>query len=463
MTASSSQSGGPLAVAKAALDRSARLGLASGLELEFYVEFGRTTTIKVFGGSTESVEAAEPRGMGIRAITQGRVGYSYTADLTPAGIDKTVLEAAADVAAADSDPFQALPDGGGIDYPVLPGLCHPGVGTTGLDRKVEIALEAERAALAHPQVDTVETAEYMDGEDHIAIVSSRGIKAEGEHSFCFAYAYALAGGETDRQSGLGFTMGREPGVLDPVQAGKDAARKAAALLGASPCKTGSYTVVFDRMTAAALLAMITSSFSAEAVQKGRSVFAGKLGQQVASSRVNLVDDGLRTDGPSSSPFDAEGVPQRVTGLIENGNLKRFLHSSYTACKDAGGTSSTGNASRGSYRSLPGVGATNLVLQPGDGTLEELVARVGQGLYVESLAGLHSGVNPITGEISVGVTGRLIEGGTVGRPVREVTIATDFTSLLGSVSDLAGDARWIPVYGSVFTPSFAVEGIAVSGR
>ena len=144
-------------------------------------------------------------------------------------------------------------------------------------------------------------------------------------------------------------------------------------------------------------------------------------------------------------------------------LRNVLHNHYTARKEGGDAVSTGNAQRESYRALPSVGMSNLVLLPGKGSLGDLLKRVGSGLYVESVAGLHSGINPVSGEISVGVTGRLIENGHAGRPVREVTIATDFVSLLRSVVDMAADSRWIPLYGSVRTPSIAVEGVAVSGK
>jgi PmbA protein len=127
-----------------------------------------------------------------------------------------------------------------------------------------------------------------------------------------------------------------------------------------------------------------------------------------------------------------------------------------------GSRSTGNASRASYRFLPSVGVTNLIVSAGEGRLEDLVGRVGEGLYVDSLAGLHSGVNSISGEISLGATGRLISGGDLGAPVREVTIATDFLSFLKCVCDLGGDTRFIPLHGSVRTPSIAVEDITVSG-
>jgi PmbA protein len=187
-----------------------------------------------------------------------------------------------------------------------------------------------------------------------------------------------------------------------------------------------------------------------------------LGKSVGAGLVSLVDDGLAPGGMATNPFDGEGVARQRTTLLDGGVLKAYLHSSYTARKAGEGAASTGNAERGSYRSGPHVAATNLVLTPGTGTLAELVSRVGAGLYVDSAAGLHSGVNVVSGEISVGVTGRLIENGALARPVREVTIATDFLSLLGSVSDLGGDVRWIPFYGSVLTPSVAIEGITVSG-
>lgn len=273
---------------------------------------------------------------------------------------------------------------------------------------------------------------------------------------------AHAGRDGDRESGQGFSVGREPADLDATGAGVDAAEKARVLLGAAPCATGARCVVFDREVAAALLSSLVPALSADAVQKGRSLFAGKMGEIVAGQAVTLADDGLAAGGLATSQFDGEGVPQQTTALIENGVLRSFLHSTYTAAKQRAGTVSTGNAGRGSYRSLPGVSATNLVLRGGEGTLEDLLRRTGEGLYVESVAGLHSGVNAISGEISVGVTGRLIEGGAAGRPVREVTIASDILALLSSVSDLGGDGRWIPLYGSVHVPSIAVQGVMVSG-
>jgi len=448
----------PLQIARRALERGRRLGA----DLEIYFQAGRMSAIKVYGGEVESISVAQPRGLGVRAIKNGQAGYAFTADLSDAGLDAVLAGAVANVDVTDPDPCAGLPARAAVAYPSIPGLWRPGVGQTSLEDKVALALAVERSALACPEVDVVEESVYSDEESRIAICSSIGVEVEAEHSFCFVYAQAHAGRDGDRQSGLGFSVARDPGELDAEAAGAEAGRKAAALLGARPCRTGSYTVVLAHEVAAALLSYIAQGLSADAVQKGRSPFAGKLGQTVGSALATLVDDGLAPGGMATNPFDGEGVPRQRTALLQAGVMQAYLHSSYTARKAGRDFVSTGNAERGSYRSAPRVAASNLVLAPGSGTLEDLLGRVGTGLYVENAAGLHSGVNVISGEVSVGVTGRLIENGSLGRPVREVTVATDFLSLLSSVSDIAGDARWIPLYGSVCTPSLAVERITVSG-
>ena len=448
--------GSPLDLARAALER----GMRPGVALEVYAQFGRTLSIKAFGGEVESVASAEPRGLGVRAIVKDRQGYAYSGDLSAGGIDLVVVEALANARASDPDPYVGLPER--LPYPEIAGLWREGVSGTTLAEKMRLALEAESAALAEPEIEAVEEATYAESESTIAIASSQGVEATTQQTFCYLYLLAHAKRGGDLESGQGFSAGREPADLDAVSAGHEAAGKARVLLGAAPCKTATRTVVFDREVAAALLAMICQALGADAVQKGRSVFGALVGRQVASERVTLFDDGLATGGMGTSPFDGEGVPQQRTPLISGGVLTSFLHNTYTARRQGNGVRSSGNASRSSYRGLPGVGSSNLVLTSGYGTLEQLLARVGDGLYVESVSGLHSGVNPVSGEISVGVTGRLIEEGRAARPVREVTIASDFLAILEHVVDVGADGRWVPLYGSVFCPSFAVEGVAVSG-
>ncbi|GAB4242224.1 MAG: TldD/PmbA family protein [Thermoleophilia bacterium] len=430
-------------------------------EVELFLEQSRSTTVKVYQGRVESLVRGEPSGVGVRYLVQGREGHAYTAGLEDEAFDAAVREAVENARAVDSDEAVGLIEGP-AEYLDIPGLWRPGLAEAGVEERIALALAAERAALDSPEVETVEESVYSDTEGRVAILSTVGIEASAAQTFCYCYASAHARRDQDVQTGLGYDTGREPGELDPEAAGRMAGERAARLLGARPCPTGTYTIVLDREVTAAVLSVVVRALSAEAVQKGRSLFAGRLDREVAAPVVNLVDDGIHPEGMDSAPFDDEGTPRGRTVLIENGVLRTYLYDAYTARREGGGTRSTGNAHRGSYRGTPSVSSNNLILAEGRGGLEDLFRRVGDGLYVVGVKGLHSGANPVSGEFSVGVTGHLVEGGALGAGVREVTIASDLVSLLSSLADRAADARWIPFYGSALTPSVAIEGVTVSG-
>jgi PmbA protein len=218
--------------------------------------------------------------------------------------------------------------------------------------------------------------------------------------------------------------------------------------------------VLDALVAASFLGLIGGTLSAEAVERGRSPFAEREGDEVADPALALTDDPTDPEGPASMPFDGEGTPTRSTPLIEQGRLRGFLFDARSARR--AGRASTGKAVRRSYRSPPTVGPSNLVVRPGAATLEELIRDAGNGLYVSDVAGLHSGVNPVSGTFSVGAAGRLIEDGELGRPARELTIASDLVTMLRSVRALGAEARWTPFGGSVKAPALLIAEMAVSG-
>jgi PmbA protein len=255
-------------------------------------------------------------------------------------------------------------------------------------------------------------------------------------------------------------MARDPDGLDPEAIGAEAADRAIELVGARQAGGRRCPVVLDTFVAAAFAGFIGGMLSADAVQRGRSLFADREGDEIAGHPFVLVDDGVNPEGPSTAPFDGEGSPRRRTPLIEAGRLLTFLFDARTARK--GGRTTTGNAGRSSYRTPPSVSTTNLVLEAGDDSLAELVRRAGDGLYVASVAGLHSGVNPVSGNFSVGATGRLIENGELGAPVREITIASDLVSMLQAVQAVGGPGRWVPFGGSVRSAPVLIAEMQVSG-
>lgn len=444
----------------AATGRAVEAALAAGAgEAEAYASRDAGREVRVHGGEIESLTAAIQGGIGVRAWIGGRVGYAYGTDLSDAGVSVIAARAAGTAAIADEDGFATPPQPAPIE--ALPGLSDPSLDSWTTAQVAELALSVERIALdADPRVVGVEQVVYADSAERVAIASSTGVAGEFGSSECFAYLQALAEGEGGHETGLGFGLARGPDGLDPEAIGAEAAERATSMIGASKPASRSCPVVLDPTVAASFADLVGGALGAAAVQRGRSPFAGRLGEELASEALALHDDGRDPDGPASAPFDGEGVPHRRTALIEDGRLRSFLYDTYTGNRE--GAASTGNASRHGYRSQPAVSASNLVVSPGALSFDQLLEAAGEGILVSDVAGLHSGVNPVTGVFSVGASGRAIRDGGLAEPLREFTIAGDLVAMLGSVRGAGEEARWVPFGGSVRTPPLLIGEMAISG-
>jgi PmbA protein len=444
------------AVARRAIE--AATGAGAG-EAEAYVQRESGRTVRAHGGEAESLTAAVQSGVGIRAWIGHRVGYAYGTDLSEGGVRAIAARAAEAARVADEDEFAAPPQPD--PFEALPGLSDPSLAEWEAARVAELAVAVERAALeSDPRLVAVETAVYADAAEQVAIASSTGVAGEYETSSCYAYLQALAEGDGARETGLGFGLARGPRDLDPEEIGREGARRALEMVGAGKPQSRSCPVVLDETVAASFVGLVGAGLSARAVQRGRSPLAGRLGEELASASFALHDDGRAPEGPASAPFDAEGVPRRRTALIDGGRLLSYLYDTYSANREA--AEGTGSASRNGYRSLPTAAASNLVVAPGSHTFERLLAEAGEGVYVTDVAGLHSGVNPVTGVFSVGASGRIVRGGALAEPVREFTIAGELVAMLGAVSAAGADSRWVPFGGSVSTPPLLIGEMAISG-
>jgi PmbA protein len=431
---------------------------------EAFAEDSTSREVRVFAGEVESLTDAGQRGVGIRSWIDGRVGYAYGTDLSADGLRALGADAVEAARVADADRFAApaRPVGDG-PAPAIPGLADPELGAWTTDRKVELAKAIELAArAADERIEAVETTVYADEAGRIALASSTGLAGAFEATSCYAYLQAIAAADGDRQTGLGFGMGRSPAALDPDEIGREGADRAVALLGATKPASRSCPVVLDPTVAASFFGFIGGVLCADAVQRGRSPFAGQLGTRVASAALTLADDGTDPAGLASAPIDGEGTPRRRTALIEAGTLAAYLHDSYTARREGAGAVSTASAARAGYRSPPSVSTSNLVVEPGTASFAELLRDADGGVYVTDVAGLHSGVNPVSGTFSVGATGRLVAGGELADAADEFTIASDLRAMLGAVRTTAADARWVPFGGSVKTPAVLIGEMAIGG-
>ncbi len=442
-------------VAEKALERAAARGAR---DVEVYAERAVSRRIKVFEGEVEQLTAARRRGLGVRVFKDGAVGYASTSDVGEGGLDEVVDRAIALADAADADAARSLPDPQGDPADVDPYDERLAQSTD--EERIELALSIEREALAaDARVKSVETTAYVDGEGEVFLATSAGLHRSYRATQCYAFAYVLAEQDGQVETGESYTVGRALEDLDARACGREAAERAVRLLGARKCPSMRAAVVLDPFVAASFFGVLSSALTAEAVQKNRSLFAGKEGQQVADALFSLLDDGTHPDGLETAPFDGEGVPSQRTTLIAGGVLRGFLHDSYTARK--AGTASTGNGLRGGYQSPPSVRPTNLIVGGPSTPLDELIDGVDKGVLVTDMVGVHSGANPISGQFSVGISGILIEGGHLTTPVREVTLAGDMIGMLTGVRGLGDDARWVPA-GSILTPSVLIEGTAISG-
>jgi PmbA protein len=443
-------------LARQAVERALAAGAS---DAEAYASEDAGREVRAHGAEIESLTAATQRGIGVRAWIGNKVGYAFGTDLCEDGIAAISARAAEAARVADEDEFTGPAEADGAVAELQ--LSHPSVSEWPADRVAGLTLEIERAALdADRRVATVEQAVYADSAERVAIVSSSGIGGEFERSSCYGYVQVLAEGEEGRESGLGFDLGRGPDAIDPAAIGREGAERATSMIGARKPESRTCPVVLDPTVAASFIGLIGGGLGAGAVQRGRSPFADRLGAEIAGEALVLHDDGLDPEGSASSPFDGEGVPCRRTALIQGGTLRTYLFDTYTARR--GGASSTGNAGRGGYRSQPSVSSSNLVVSSGTLGFEDLLHDAGEGVFVTDVAGLHSGVNPVSGDFSVGASGRTIRGGELAEPLREFTIASDLVSMLKAVRAAGADARWVPFGGSVSTPSLLIGAMTVAG-
>jgi len=433
---------------------------ARGVAAEAFVNVGQESEITVDRGQVEKLSQAGSKGIGVRVIRQGKMGYAYTSDFSEGSLTRTIEAAIALADVADGYEFRSLPTSQPIDEEDL-AIYDPAIVALSAEEKVNLAKRIEQAALAHdPRIVLTNRCTFLTRSGTVAIANSNGVAGSYDKAFIGGYLMAMAADERDRSMAFGFGFGSRLADFDPEAAGQDAARKAVGMLGGKPVPTQSATVVYSPFAAVSIAGALSRALGADAIQRNRSFLQGKQGQTVASDMVTLLDNGRLPGGIATRPFDDEGVPTSATRLIDEGVFQAVLHDHYTATRD-GTASSTGNANRSGHASLPGLAASNFYFQPGPQSAEEVIAGVASGLYVETVMNTAS-INPISGDYSVSAKGYWIEGGKLSHPVNEVTIAISLQDLLRNVSAVGNDLTFVPMFGALGSPTIRVDGVMIGG-
>jgi PmbA protein len=430
---------------------------AAGEQVEAYVSRGSQTSVRVFEGEVEAFTSATSQAIGVRVVVDGRQGFASAGSLDDDVVADALAEARDNASFGEPDDANGLAEPDGVPF-VEQDRWRESIFSDPVEHKIQRAIQLEAAVRGgDPRITGVRTCSYGDSHGEAALASSTGITASSRATRCSVGVTALAedGGET--QVGGGFDSGREPSELDLESVAADAVDRATRLLGATQPPSRRLTVVLEPRIAATILGIVGGTLTGDRVLKGRSPFADRLGEAIAASDLTLVDDPTDSRSIAAHAYDGEGLACRRNVLVEDGVAHRFLYDSWSARKAK--TTSTGSAVRG-VRSTPGVGVHALQVVPGRRSADELLAEVDDGLYVASLTGLHSGVNAVSGDFSVGADGLLITDGQLGAPVRELTLASTIQRLLLGIRAVGSDLEWLP--GGTGSATLVIDDVSMSG-
>jgi len=434
---------------------------AGASEADVLLVEGDDREVRVRDREIEFVKQAQGRGLGIRALVAVPGGIKTaivsTSDLAPQAVERMAHEAVALARETAPDPHAGLPESGfASDRPDL-ALFDAADRDVPIDARIEDARRAEAAARAtDPRITNSEGSQASSGFARVVYANSRGFLGDYESASHGLFSEPIAQGDGGgMQRDHWSTSGRALRALeDASEVGRTAARRALRRLGARRVATCEVPILFDGRTAPSLIGQLTSCANGYSIYRQSSFLEDRLGETIASGLVTIVDDGRLPGGLGSKPFDGEGLATRRTVIVRNGRLESWLLDHYSARKL--GLASTGSAARGTG-SAPRVGTTNLWLEPGAKTLEELVAELDRGLLVTELIGM--GFNPTTGDYSRGAAGLWIEKGEIVHAVEEVTIAGRMQDMLLAIDRVGSELVW---HGRTASPPLRIASMTVAG-
>jgi len=427
-------------------------------QIEVCCSSSTSTKIKVHGGQVESMTDAHNDAMGIRILNEGREGFASVGSFAKDAIEKAFNDARDNSQFAEKDEFIGIAEPDDTKAVEID-TWRESVFSKPVKEKVSIATELERRALeADKRISGVRVSSYTDGSSQVALASSNGIGVTNRSTFSVASIQVMSADGKDNRSGFGYDGGLESSEIDSEIILDRAVNRALNMLGSVKPESQTVDLVLEPDNAATFFGLIASMLNGQSVVKGRSPFSDRVSESIASELVTMFDDATDSESKSASAYDGEGLASRKVNLIESGKLQGFLHDSYTGRRY--GTGSTASASRG-VRSLPRPGSQALHVTPGEGGSEEdLISSVMNGLYVYDFAGLHSGVNPVSGDLSLGVEGVMIRDGKLCESVNECTINSTLQKMLLGVTSVGSQVEHL--YSGVSTPAVVIEDVSLSG-
>lgn len=427
----------------------------TGADAEVFLEAGDQLDIRVRDGNLENLKQSGFKGMGVRVIYRKRMSFVDSTDFSKGSVDSLVDKGLSLARMASEDEFNVFPP---PEKPThRPDIYDSEVKKTPLERKIELAKQVERRALSYdPLITKPEGCAYRESDRQVIVANTLGVFETYMATRCRIEVGVVAEKGESQQPGEYETASRFfSDLMSAEDIAANAARRAVTMVGGAPVQTQTAPVIFDRIAGERLLDGIANALDGEQVALERSFLRGRVGQQIGSELVTLVDDGIMDRGNASLPLDAEGVPTQKRTVVERGILKGYFYNARAASRVNG--TSTGNAARWSYNGLPGIGHHNFYLLPGKLSPNEIIKTTDKGLYVLQTIGF--GIDAQSGGFSVGASGVWIEGGKPVKPVAKVTIASHMSHMLTGIDAVADD---LIMDRSLTCPTFRLKEMTIGG-
>jgi len=447
---------------KSLIDKIFQKGREKGLnDMEVYYSAGRSLTLKVFQKELDTYNLSESEGLSLRGVYKGKMGYSYTEKVDDTSIDQLVRDVLENAVIIDSDDEEFIFEGS-KEYKKVDSF-NPALSNVSEEKKIEFVKSLEEEAFKlDKRIESVEVCVYGDGYGEIIMSNTKGLFLQDKSNIAYTYIVVVAKEGEDIKTGMAYRTGNDFTKFNARDIAKEAVDEALALLGAKSVKSGDYNVIIRNSAAADLLEAFTGIFSAEAVQKNLSLLKGKLNDKIASDKFTLIDDPYMEGGLASKSFDGEGVACKYKKVVDKGVLKTYFHNLKTAKKD--GVETTGNASKGSYKSSLGISPSNFYVEKGERGLNEMIADINKGILITELQGLHSGLNTVSGDFSLAALGFLIENGKISRPVEQITVAGNYFEMLKNIEETGSDLKFgLPGGSYIGSPSLKIKKLSIAGE
>ena len=424
-------------------------------EFEIYFLSNLNTSIKIYQGKIENFSNNQNQGISFRGMVDGKIGYSYSESMEDEDIDFLINEVIENANCIESLDKQFI-YGEKANYTDTI-TYSSAIENLDTDLVKDFLIKMEEYALSiDERVKKVNFCSFAMGSGEKIIKNSKGLELHSKENICYTYISVIAEENGIVKTGSHFQLGRDFSKFDYKELSEVAVKRALNKFGTITLTEVPKTCVIENLAFSSLFGAMSNIFSAEAVQKNISKLKGKLNESVASSIVTLVDDPFLKDGLANSSFDDEGVPTSYKEIIQDGILKTYLYNLKTAYKD--GVSSTGNGVKGSYKGTVGISSFNLYIKPSDKSFDKMIENIKEGIFITDFAGLHSGLNTISGDFSLAGEGFYIKDGKIDKPLNQITISGNFFELLKNIKDIANDIKFS--FSSVGSPSIMIEGLKV---